>query len=222
MAIKLVIIKENILKDNEERSKFLKAKFDISKTLVVNLMSSPGAGKTSTILETLKRLGDEVKVAVIEGDITSTVDAEKMDRVGVPVIQINTGGACHLDSAMVAQAIEGFDTSPYDLIIVENVGNLVCPAEFEVGEDLRVMILSIPEGHDKPKKYPLMFMDTIACLLNKIDLAPYTDFDIEEFRQSVVGLNPYTTIFQVSMKTGEGLEAWVNWLKKKIENKKNG
>lgn len=222
MTIKLVKIKENILKDNEEMSKLLKGKFRESKTLVVNLMSSPGAGKTSTILETFKRLGNEVKVAVIEGDITSTVDAEKMEKAGIPVIQINTDGACHLDSAMVAQAIEGFDTSPYDLIIVENVGNLVCPAEFEVGEDLRVMILSIPEGHDKPKKYPLMFMDTTVCLLNKIDLAPYTDFDVKQFRESVMSLNPDTTIFEISVKTGEGMDGWVNWLNKKVDGKKNG
>lgn len=222
MTVKLVTIKEDILKDNQEMSRLLREKFKKEKTLVMNLMSSPGAGKTSTILETLGRLGDTIKSAVIEGDITSTVDAEKLDAVGVPVLQINTGGSCHIDSAMVEQAISDFDTSPYDFIIVENVGNLVCPAEFEVGEDIRVMILSVPEGHDKPKKYPLMFIETEACLLNKIDLMPYTDFDIKEFRENVMALNPKTTIFPLSMKTKEGVSDWVDWLKKRIEEKKSG
>jgi hydrogenase nickel incorporation protein HypB len=222
MTVKLVTIKEDILKDNNEMSRLLRDKFKKEKTFVMNLMSSPGAGKTSTILETLGRLGDGVKSAVIEGDITSTVDAEKLDAVGVPVLQINTGGSCHIDSAMVEQAISDFETSTYDLIIVENVGNLVCPAEFEVGEDIRVMILSVPEGHDKPKKYPLMFIETEACLLNKIDLMPYTDFDVNEFRDNVMALNPKTTIFPLSMKTKEGISDWVDWLKKRIEEKKSG
>ncbi len=222
MAVKLVTIKEDILKDNNEMSRLLRDKFKKEKTFVVNLMSSPGAGKTSTILETLGRLGGNIKSAVIEGDITSTVDADKLDAVGVPVLQINTGGSCHIDSAMIEQAISDFDTSPYDLIIVENVGNLVCPAEFEVGEDIRVMILSVPEGHDKPKKYPLMFIETEACLLNKIDLMPYTDFDAKEFRENVMALNPKTTIFPLSMKTKEGVSDWVDWLRKKIKEKKSG
>ena len=222
MAVKLVTIKEDILKDNKEMSALLKERFKKSKTLVVNLMSSPGAGKTSTILNTLGRLGPDVRAAVIEGDITSTVDADKMDARGIPVVQINTGGACHIDSAMVAHAIDDFDTSSFDLIIVENVGNLVCPAEFEVGEDLRVMILSVPEGHDKPTKYPLMFIETEACLLNKIDLLPYTDFDMEAFKRTVMSLNPKTTIFPVSMKTGEGLDAWAAWLSGKVKQKKSG
>lgn len=219
MAVKLVTIKEDILKDNNEMSKMLREKFSKSKTLVMNLMSSPGAGKTSTILETIKRLGDDIKTAVIEGDITSTVDAEKLDAVGVPTLQINTGGSCHIDSSMIEQAIEDFDTDPYDFIIVENVGNLVCPAEFEVGEDLRVMILSVPEGHDKPKKYPLMFTETEACLLNKTDLLPYTDFDMDEFTDAVMGLNRKSKIFPVSMKTGEGVDEWVEWLRKRIVEK---
>jgi hydrogenase nickel incorporation protein HypB len=222
MAVKLVAIQEDILKDNNEMSRLLRDKFKKEKTFVMNLMSSPGAGKTSTILETLKRLGDGIKSAVIEGDVTSTVDADKLDAVGVPVLQINTGGSCHIDSAMIEQALPDFETSPYDFIIVENVGNLVCPAEFEVGEDIRVMILSVPEGHDKPKKYPLMFTETEACLLNKIDLMPYTDFDEEEFKESVMALNPKTTIFPLSMKTKEGIDDWVDWLRKKIEEKKSG
>ena len=219
MAVKLVTIKEDILKDNNEMSKMLREKFSKNKTLVMNLMSSPGAGKTSTILETIKRLGDDIKTAVIEGDITSTVDAEKLDAVGVPTLQINTGGSCHIDSSMIEQAIEDFDIDPYDFIIVENVGNLVCPAEFEVGEDLRVMILSVPEGHDKPKKYPLMFTETEACILNKTDLLPYTDFDMKEFTDTVMGLNRKSKIFPVSMKTGEGVDEWVEWLRKRIVEK---
>ncbi|MBN1572250.1 MAG: hydrogenase nickel incorporation protein HypB [Deltaproteobacteria bacterium] len=222
MAVKLVVIKEDILKDNNEMSAMLRDKFKKNKTLVMNLMSSPGAGKTSVILETLGRLGEEIKSAVIEGDVTSTVDAEKLDAVGVPTLQINTGGSCHIDSAMIEQAIVDFDVDPYDFIIVENVGNLVCPAEFEVGEDIRVMILSVPEGHDKPKKYPLMFTETEACLLNKIDLLPYTDFDMDEFKDTVKSLNPKSTIFPVSMKTKEGIDDWVKWLKGKIEEKMGG
>ncbi len=220
MAVKLVTIKEDILKDNKEMSALLKKRFAASKTLVVNLMSSPGAGKTSTILRTLEKLGKDVKAAVVEGDITSTVDADKMDARGIPVVQINTGGACHIDSAMVAEAVADFDTTGMDLMIVENVGNLVCPAEFEVGEDLRVMILSVPEGHDKPQKYPLMFIETQACILNKIDLLPYTDFDMDAFTKTVSTLNPKSTIFPVSMKTGEGIDAWAAWLKARIDAKK--
>ena len=220
MPVKLVTIQEEILKDNNEMSKMLRARYAESGTFVVNLMSSPGAGKTSTIIETVRRLGDDIKAAVIEGDVTSTVDAEKMDAVGIPVVQINTGGSCHIDSAMIEQTLDTFDATPFDLVIVENVGNLVCPAEFEVGEDVRVMILSIPEGHDKPKKYPLMFTETEACILNKMDLLPYTDFDMDEFEQSVRSLNPNTTIFPVSMKTGEGLDPWVAWLKKRVLAKK--
>ena len=220
MPVKLVTIKEDILKDNKEMSKMLRARYADSRTFVVNLMSSPGAGKTSTIIETVKRLGDDIKAAVIEGDVTSTVDAEKMDAVGIPVVQINTGGSCHIDSAMIEQTLDTFDATPFDLVIVENVGNLVCPAEFEVGEDVRVMILSVPEGHDKPKKYPLMFTETEACILNKVDLLPYTDFDMDEFEMSVRSLNPKTSIFPVSIKTGEGFDPWVAWLKERILAKK--
>ncbi|MBN1883573.1 MAG: hydrogenase nickel incorporation protein HypB [Deltaproteobacteria bacterium] len=220
MPVKLVTIQEDILKDNNEMSKMLRARYAESGTFVVNLMSSPGAGKTSTIIETVKRLGDDIKAAVIEGDVTSTVDAEKMDEVGIPVVQINTGGSCHIDSAMIEQTLDTFDATPFDLVIVENVGNLVCPAEFEVGEDVRVMILSVPEGHDKPKKYPLMFTETEACILNKMDLLPYTDFDMDEFEKSVKSLNPKTTIFPVSMKTGEGLDPWVAWLRERVLAKK--
>ena len=220
MPVKLVTIQEDILKDNNEMSKMLRVRYAENKTFVVNLMSSPGAGKTSTIIETVKRLGDDIKTAVIEGDVTSTVDAEKMDAVGIPVVQINTGGSCHIDSAMIEQTLDTFDTSPFDLVIVENVGNLVCPAEFEVGEDVRVMILSVPEGHDKPKKYPLMFTETEACILNKMDLLPHTDFDMDEFEKSVRSLNPNTSIFPVSMKTGEGLDPWAAWLKERILAKK--
>jgi len=220
MPVKLVTIQEEILKDNNEMSKMLRARYAESNTFVVNLMSSPGAGKTSTIIETVKRLGDDISAAVIEGDVTSTVDAEKMDAVGIPVVQINTGGSCHIDSAMIEQTLDTFDATPFDLVIVENVGNLVCPAEFEVGEDVRVMILSVPEGHDKPKKYPLMFTETEACILNKVDLMPYTDFDMNEFEKSVKSLNPNTSIFPVSMKTGEGLDPWVAWLKERILAKK--
>jgi hydrogenase nickel incorporation protein HypB len=217
MAVKLVTIKEDILKDNKEMSALLKARFAKSKTLVVNLMSSPGAGKTSTILRTIEKLGGAVKTAVIEGDITSTVDADKMDAKGIPVVQINTGGACHIDSAMVAEAVADFDTTGIDLVVVENVGNLVCPAEFDLGEHDKVMLLSTAEGHDKPRKYPVMFHIARAMLLNKIDLLPHLDsFDIERAERDARALNLDLEIFRLSARTGEGMDAWYAWLESRI------
>ena len=178
----------------------------------MNLMSSPGAGKTSLILRIIEALAQKHRIGVIEGDITSDVDAQKVGTKEVDVVQINTKGSCHLDANMIAGATKALGLDGRSLLIIENVGNLVCPAEFRLGEDLKVMILSIPEGHDKPLKYPLMFTESRALILNKTDLLPYTDFDMEELRKTVLAMNPDIRIFPVSAKTGEGISEFTDWL----------
>ncbi|MBC7230741.1 MAG: hydrogenase nickel incorporation protein HypB [Actinobacteria bacterium] len=183
--------------------------------LAVNLMASPGAGKTSLIAGTLERLEGRLRAGVIEGDIASSVDAEKIKAYGVPVVQINTGGACHLDAVMIRQALDHLDLVSLDLLIIENVGNLVCPAEFKLGESMRAMILSVAEGHDKPLKYPLMFSESDVLVVNKTDLIGLGDFDMEELRGTVKRMNPDMVIFEVSCRTGDGLDAWVDWLAEK-------
>ncbi len=180
--------------------------------MAVNLMASPGAGKTSLIAGTLERLEGRLRAGVIEGDIASSVDAEKIKAYGVPVVQINTGGACHLDAVMIRQALDHLDLASLDLLIIENVGNLVCPAEFKLGESLRAMILSVAEGHDKPLKYPLMFSESDVLVVNKTDLIGLGDFDMDELRGTVMRMNPDMVIFEVSCRTGDGLDAWVDWL----------
>lgn len=184
--------------------------------LAVNIMSSPGSGKTSLILRSAEGLKGKKKVGVIEGDITSSIDAEKVRGAVSQVIQINTGGECHLDANMVSLALDNLDLEDIDLLFIENVGNLVCPAEFKLGEDIRVMLLSIPEGDDKPFKYPLMFSEVEAVVVNKIDLLPYVKFDLKAFEQAVRGLNPDVTLFPLSCYTGEGIESWVLWLESRL------
>jgi hydrogenase nickel incorporation protein HypB len=178
----------------------------------MNLMASPGAGKTSLIERTIKGLGERLRIGVIEGDIASSVDSERLKALGIQVVQINTGGACHLDANMIRQALDHLDLGNLDLLIIENVGNLVCPAEFKLGEGLRVMILSVAEGHDKPLKYPLMFSDSQVLIVNKTDLMGMSDFDLEELRSTVRGMNPGITIFEVSCRSGEGVTPWTDWL----------
>jgi len=179
---------------------------------VINVMSSPGAGKTTLLEKTLAALKDKYNIGVIEGDVATTADADRIEKMGVPVVQINTGSACHLDGNMVRNALDEFDLKSLDLLIVENVGNLVCPAEFNVGEDCKVMLLSVPEGDDKPLKYPLMWHESKALVINKIDLIPYTNFNIEKATKDSLTLNPKLDIFPVSCRTGEGLEGWYGWL----------
>jgi hydrogenase nickel incorporation protein HypB len=185
-------------------------------------MSSPGAGKTSLLEKTIGALKDDMRIGIIEGDIQSSEDAERIAETGVPVVQINTGGACHLDGNMIRETFGGFDFKEIDLLVVENVGNLVCPAEFKVGEDFKAMILSVTEGHDKPNKYPLMFHESEVLLINKIDLLPYVDCSSEKIKEDSLKINPDLTIFQISCKTGEGLEDWYNWLRKKVKAKEMG
>ena len=187
---------------------------------VLDLMASPGAGKTTAILATIEALKDRYKIAVIEGDIASSVDALKIKAAGVPAVQINTGGVCHLESDMIRSAFDQLPLDELDLIIVENVGNLVCTTEFYLGEDAKVMILSVPEGDDKPHKYPNIFQTSKAVIVSKMDTLPVFDFDMDEFESTVKSLNPKAPIFPVSAKTGEGMDGWIEWLVQQIENAK--
>ena len=221
MAIKVITIAEDILGANEEKAKKNQSRLDKQGILAVNIMSSPGAGKTSLILNTINRLKAKVRIAVIEGDVASTVDAEKVQEHGVAVVQINTAGGCHLDANMIENALNNLPLEDTDLLLIENVGNLICPVEFALGEHRRVMILSLPEGDDKPYKYPAMFADTNVVLLNKIDLQPYLNFNIDAFQKTVTGINPKVRIFPISCQTGEGLETWFSWLEAEIKDKKN-
>jgi hydrogenase nickel incorporation protein HypB len=203
---------ENILSANDrlaaENQRLLAGKG----TLAVNIMSSPGAGKTSLILRTIEAIGHDVRIGVIEGDIASRVDADTIERLGVPVVQINTGGTCHLDANMVRGSLDQLPLDDIQLLLIENVGNLVCPTEFALGEAAKVMIPSVPEGDDKPYKYPAMFAAVDAIVVNKVDLLPYLDFDLAAFRKLVTGLNAKVQVFEASCKTGEGLEDWADWL----------
>ena len=189
--------------------------FDKAGLFVINLMSGPGAGKTSILEKTLLH-NSGLRIGVIEGDIAGSDDAERIEKLGAPVVQINTGGACHLDANMIYEVLSDLPLGEIDLLFIENVGNLVCPAEFKVGENIKVMLLSITEGHDKPLKYPLMFQESSALLLNKMDLAPHLDVDIDKIRRDSLSLNPKLKIFEVSCKTGQGMSEWVEWIKAKV------
>ena len=206
-----------ILDRNERLAAENRARFDEAGVFVLDLMASPGAGKTSTILATIAALRDRYSIAVIEGDIASRVDAEKVAAHGIPAVQINTGGACHLESDMIKRAIDALDLAALDLIIIENVGNLVCPTDFNLGEDAKVMILSVPEGHDKPYKYPGIFQVSEAIILNKVDTMPVFDFDEAEFTSVVKSLNPGAPIFRMAATKGEGVAEWAEWLSARID-----
>lgn len=190
--------------------------FDREGVYVVNLMSGPGAGKTS-LLEKILSGRNGLKIGVIEGDIAGSDDAERVEKFGAPVVQINTGGACHLDANMISEVLGDLPLGDMDVLFIENVGNLVCPAEFKVGEDMKVMLLSIAEGHDKPLKYPLMFQESSALIINKVDLLPYMDVDIAKIKKDALSLNPKLDIFEVSCRTGEGISKWIDWLRRKAE-----
>jgi len=211
--VRLIEIKEGIMSDNDALAHNLREKLSEEKTFLLNLMSSPGAGKTSLILKTIEGLKDDFRIGVIEADIDSMVDAEKVAAHGATAIQLRTGGFCHLDASMVEKGLNSMDLGKLDLIVIENIGNLVCPAEFDTGANKNVMILSVPEGDDKPLKYPLMFSVCDVLLVNKIDYLDFSDFDMEAMRKRVFNLNRQIHIFEVSAKTGEGIEAWTNWLK---------
>ncbi|MEI7451055.1 MAG: hydrogenase nickel incorporation protein HypB [Desulfomonile sp.] len=216
MVVRTLNVNEHILSANDMLAENLRRKFADSKVFVMNLMSSPGAGKTSLILKIIESMSPKFKIGVIEGDIASDVDSQKIQQANTDVVQINTKGACHLDANMILSATDTLGLEGKGLLIIENVGNLVCPAEFNLGENIKVMILSIPEGHDKPLKYPLMFTESNALILNKIDLLPYTDFNMDELRRTVLAMNPTLQIFPVSAKTGEGIQEFSGWLENRI------
>ncbi len=207
----------NVLDANNRIADENRALFDEKGIYVVNLMSSPGAGKTTLVEKTIEALKDRYRIAVIEGDIQDTHDADRIAQHGVPVVQINTGGSCHIDGNMVRETLPSFDLDGIDLIINENVGNLVCPAEFRIGENDKVMLLSVPEGADKPSKYPLMFRESAVMIINKTDLLPYVDFDGEKARRDAQSLNPGLSIFEVSCKTAAGLDGWFDWLSTRVD-----
>jgi len=208
---------ENVLKYNKDQADKNRNIFKKNNILAINILSSPGAGKTSLIIETIKRLKDKVRIGVIEGDISSTHDAEKIKNYIDQVIQINTGGSCHLNATMINQALEKMDLESLDIIIIENVGNLICPVGFDLGEDFKVVLSSVNEGDDKPVKYPPVFIKTNPVLLNKIDLLKISDFNLDFFKKEVRKLNPAGELMLFSCKTGEGLDRWTDWI---LEHKK--
>lgn len=214
--IKVIEVKENILEANDQTAGALREKLKKEKTFLLNLMSSPGSGKTTTMLKTISMLKKRMRIGVMEADIESDVDAKKIAEAGARSIQLHTGGMCHLDANMTKQGLESFQAYDLDLVVLENVGNLVCPAEFDTGAVKNVMILSIPEGDDKPLKYPLMFQVCDVVLVNKIDVLPYFDFDMEKFKQFVYQRHPGTEIIPISAKTGEGMERWITWLEENV------
>jgi hydrogenase nickel incorporation protein HypB len=209
----------DVLEANDRIAAVNKGLFDSSRNLVINLMSSPGAGKTTLIEKTAEALAGKIRLGVITGDIETSRDAERIEKHNIPVVQLTTGTACHLDANMVASALPNLDLSQIDVLIVENVGNLVCPAEFKVGEDCKVMILSVTEGDEKPLKYPLMFKESSLLLLNKIDLLPFTDFNMEEARGNALKVNPDLKILDVSCTTGQGIEDWISWLTQRWQSR---
>jgi len=213
MEIKVL---KDILGVNEQIARNNRHVFDSRGIFTINLMSSPGAGKTSFILETIGKLEGKANIGVIEGDVSSSVDAETIGKTGVPVIQINTGGGCHLDANMVQRAIENLPLEKIKILFIENVGNLICPAEFNLGEHIKVVLSSTPEGSDKPLKYPAMFHEADVVLLNKIDLFPHLNFDNDAFSRAIRGINEKAEILEISCTTGEGIDRWISWLTARI------
>lgn len=217
MAERVAVV-ENILGANERLAQSNRARLDEAGVYALNFMASPGAGKTSLIERTVQALAGEMALAVVDGDIATSLDADRAAAAGARAVQINTGGDCHLDAVMVQQALAQLDLAGIDLLIVENVGNLVCPASFALGTHKSVLIASIPEGDDKPYKYPAMYRGVDALVINKIDLLPYIDFDMAYFRRGVEALNPELVTFEVSCRTGEGLPAWLDWLREEVNS----
>ena len=209
-------IKESVFESNDREAEKLRGELKQEKTFLLNLMSSPGSGKTTTLMATIEALKDDMRIGIMEADIDSDVDAATISTSGVKVIQLHTGGMCHLDAGMTRQGLEGLGTEDVDLAILENIGNLVCPAEFDTGAVKNAMILSVPEGDDKPLKYPLMFSICDVLLINKIDVLPYFDFDLEACEKYVRRLNPNMKIIPISARTGEGIDEWANWLREQI------
>lgn len=210
MKIKL---QEDVLKDQNLAAAFNRETFKKNHTLVINLMSSPGAGKTTLLEETMKVLRDEFHMAVIEGDLATERDAERLRLLGIKTVQINTVGGCHLDARMIAKTLPEFDLESVDILFIENIGNLVCPSGYDLGQDYKVVVLSVPEGNDKIPKYPVMFRRTDVTIINKVDLLPYVSFNLEEAKRNLQEINPQAQLKALSAKTGEGMEEWINWIK---------
>ena len=219
--VRILEVKQSIFESNDKQAALLREELKKDGVFLLNLMSSPGSGKTTTLTRTIEALKDDLKIGVMEADIDSDVDAETILKTGAKAIQLHTGGMCHLDAKMTEQGIEGLGIEDVDLAILEYVGNLVCPAEFDTGASKNVMILSVPEGHDKPLKYPLMFEVCDAVLINKIDVLPYFDFDIEACKERVKKLNPNIQIIPISSRTGEGMDAWYDWLRTEVKQWNN-
>lgn len=215
---KIIEVKESVFADNDREAARLRQELKQSGTFLLNLMSSPGSGKTTTLLRTIEALKDELRMGVMEADIDSDVDARRIAEAGVKSIQLHTGGMCHLDAGMTEQGLRELSTDDLDLVVLENVGNLVCPAEFDTGAVKNAMILSVPEGHDKPLKYPLIFTVCDALLINKTDVLPYFDFDMDKVVEYAHRRNPKLEIFPVSAKTGEGMDAWCGWLRRQVKD----
>lgn len=216
--VKIIEVKQSVFAHNDREAEELRKELKEKGIFLLNLMSAPGSGKTTTLTKTINLLKDEIKIAVMEADIDSDVDARTIaQETGVKSIQLHTGGMCHLDAAMTKQGIEGLETEDADLVILENVGNLVCPAEFDTGASKNMMILSVPEGHDKPLKYPLMFSVCSLVLINKIDVLPYFDFDIEKCKEYIKMRNPNAVVIPICAKTGEGIGAFADWLRNEIQ-----
>ncbi|MBQ3210488.1 MAG: hydrogenase nickel incorporation protein HypB [Oscillospiraceae bacterium] len=216
-GFKVLEIKKSVFENNDREADILRQQLKKDKVFLLNLMSSPGSGKTTTLRRTIEALKDEFRIGVMEADIDSDVDAATIEKTGVKVIQLHTGGMCHLDAGMTKQGLDGMGVEDVDFAILENVGNLVCPAEFDTGSVKNAMILSVPEGHDKPLKYPLMFSICDVLLINKIDVLPYFDFDVEECKKYVKKLNPNMKVIPISARTGEGIEEWADWLRTEIK-----
>ena len=215
---RILEIKKSVFENNDREADLLREQLKKDRTFLLNLMSSPGSGKTTTLKATIAALKDEFRIGVMEADIDSDVDAATIEKTSAKVIQLHTGGMCHLDAGMTEQGLTELGTADVDLAVLENVGNLVCPAEFDTGAVKNAMILSVPEGHDKPLKYPLIFTVCDALIINKIDVLPYFDFDMDKVREYALRRNPRLEIFPISAKTGEGVEAWTNWLKKQVRD----
>ena len=214
--VRVLEIKQSVFADNDRQANELRQELKEKGVFLLNLMSSPGSGKTTTLMRTIAVLKDKVKIGVMEADIDSDVDAKTISKSGAKVIQLHTGGMCHLDAEMTRQGLQGLETGDVELAILENVGNLVCPAEFDTGAVKNAMILSVPEGHDKPLKYPLMFSVCDVVLINKTDVLPYFDFDMEKCREYVHMRNPKAKIIPICAKTGEGIEEWADWLLEEV------
>ena len=215
-AFRVIEVKQSIFADNNQDADRLRQQMKEEKTFLINLMSSPGSGKTTTLTGLINRLKDDLRIGIMEADIDSDVYADTISKTGVKVIQLHTGGMCHLDADMTRQGIRQLGTEGLDLVVLENVGNLVCPAEFDTGAALNMMILSVPEGHDKPLKYPLIFQVCDILVINKIDVLPYFDFDLEKVREFALRRNPNLKIFPISAKTGEGVDALADYLKQQV------